>query len=176
MSAIKRLESAIPAMVQFRAAEPRGVRWEVLHEELGVELPSDFRALAEAYPALVLENFLYLELPEPGKESLFVAAHRQAAEILDDWRNQGYAAWYVPFPEPSGLLHWASSDVGDTFYWRTWSESPDDWSVVVSGENGDWSEYAIGVVDFLAALYRKDFTIGGMPKGWPGDDPDVVAG
>jgi len=162
-------------MVKFRAAAPREVRWEVLREELGVELPSDFRALAEAYPALVLQDFLYLDLPYPGKESLFVAAHRQAAEIVEVWREDGYAADYVPFPEPGGLLLWASSDVGDYFFWRTWSKSPDDWSIVVAGENGDWSEYHIGVVDFLAALYRKDFRIGGMPGNFPADDPEVRA-
>ncbi|MEU6247465.1 SMI1/KNR4 family protein [Glycomyces sp. NPDC047010] len=175
MSVIARLESAIPAMVQFRAAQARGVRWGVLRGELGVELPSDFRALAEAYPALEFEDFLRVELPEPGKESSFVTTHRQMAEILDDWRQEGYAAGYIPFPEPGGLLLWGLSNQGDSFFWRTWSESPDNWSVVVSGRNGDWSEYAIGVVDFLAALYRKDFTIPGMPRNWPGDDPDVVA-
>ncbi|MDA1361636.1 hypothetical protein O1R50_18555 [Glycomyces luteolus] len=175
MSAIKRLESAIPAMVQFRAPAPREVRWEVLREELGVELPSDFRALAEAYPELVFEDFLCLGLPRPGEELSYVAVHRQAAEILDVWREEGDAAGYVPYPEPGGLLLWAWSYSGDYFYWRTWSAFPDDWSVVVMGANGDWSEYAIGVVDFLAALYRKDFTIPGMPRNWPGDDPDVVA-
>ncbi|GAA2158914.1 hypothetical protein GCM10010403_51330 [Glycomyces rutgersensis] len=28
----------------------------------------------------------------------------------------------------------------------------------------------MGVVEFLAALYRKDFTIPGMPRSWPSDD------
>ncbi|MFG3338355.1 hypothetical protein [Glycomyces sp. NPDC048151] len=171
---ISSLESAIPAMVKFRAAEPREVRWDLLREELGVELPSDFRALAEAYPALVLEDFLILHLPHPGEESRFVTDHRRAAVILDDWRREGYAADYVPFPEPGGLLLWGSSDVGDYFFWRTWSESPDDWSIVVSGENGDWSEYHVGVVDFLASLYSDDLGLWGMPEGFPTNDPEVA--
>jgi hypothetical protein len=162
-------------MVKFRVAAPREVRWEVLREKLGVEFPSDFRALAESYPMLVFEDFLRLELPRPGKESSYVAAAQLAAEILDDLREEGEAAGYVPFPEPGGLLLWASSFSGDYFYWRTWSESSDDWPVVVRGANGDWSEYAMSAVDFLVAIYRRYFTIPGMPKNFPSADPDVIA-
>lgn len=172
---IMKLESAVPAMVQHRAAATREVRWEVLREALGVEFPSDFRALAESYPVLVFEDFLRLELPRPGSESTYVAAAQRAAEIVDVWREEDDAAGYVPFPEPGGLLLWASSYSGDYFFWRTWSVSPDDWSVVVMGANGDWSEYAMRAVDFLAAIYRRDFTIPGMPRSFPSVDPDVVA-
>ncbi|WP_198667052.1 hypothetical protein [Glycomyces dulcitolivorans] len=175
MSALMRLESAVPAMVQFRAAVPRRVGWDVLHEDLGAVLPSDFCVLAEAYPVLVFEDFLRLELPQPGRESSYVVAHRQAAEILQDWGEEGDAAGYVPFPEPGGLLLWGWSYSGDYFYWRTESESPDGWPVVVMGANGDWSEYAMGAVDFLAAVYRRDFTIPGMPGSFPSDNPNVVA-
>jgi hypothetical protein len=82
---------------------------------------------------------------------------------------------YVPYPEPGGLLEWARSNCGDSFYWRTWSEAPADWSVVVSGANDDWSEYAMGAVDFLAAVYRRDLKIPGMPEDFPTADPDLVA-
>ncbi|THV29691.1 hypothetical protein E9998_09250 [Glycomyces paridis] len=94
--------------------------------------------------------------------------------MLDVWREEGDAVDYVPFPEPGGLLLWATSNSGDYFFWRTWSKSPDDWSVVVMGENSDWSEYAVGAVDFLAAIFRKDFTIPGMPRNFPSDNPEVV--
>jgi hypothetical protein len=162
-------------MVQFRAATPRAVRWEVLHEDLGVALPPDFRALAEAYPKLFFDEFLLVNLPEPGEELSFAASVRASAEIVRLLSDAGMAKGYVPFPEPGGLLEWGSSDCGDSFYWRTWSKSPSDWSIVVSGRNDDWSEYAIGVVDFLAAVFRKDFTIPGMPYGFPSWDSDVIA-
>ncbi|MFC4335400.1 SMI1/KNR4 family protein [Salininema proteolyticum] len=169
------LESAVSARAQFRSAAPRAVRWEVLHAALGVELPPDFRALAEAYPPLEFEDFLRIELPRVGEESSYVARVREASEILQDLCDMGDAVDYVPYPEPGGLLLWGSSTSGDCFYWRTWSESPADWPIVVMGENGDWSEHVIGVVDFLAAIYRKDVLPPGMPENFPSDYPDVVA-
>ncbi|MFC4335399.1 SMI1/KNR4 family protein [Salininema proteolyticum] len=175
MLSLQRFEAAVPAVVPYRAAAPRAVRWEVLHADLGVELPPDFRALAEAYPSLLVQDFLELETPEPGLESSFVADVRDLTVIVKDLSEAGLAKGYVPYPEPGGLLGWARSNCGDGFYWRTWSESPADWSVVVSGENDDWSEYAMGAVDFLAGIYRKDFKVGGMPENFPSDNPDVVA-
>lgn len=174
MLSLQRLESALPAIVEHRAAEPRRVRWEVLKQELGVDLPPDFCAFAEAYPRLELDDFLLLHVPEPGDESSFVETVREAAELIRDLSEAGMSKGYVPFPEPGGLLEWGNSNQGDSFYWRTWSASPAEWSVVVSGRNDDWSEYAIGAVDFLAAVYRRDLVIPGISKCFPGEDPAVV--
>jgi hypothetical protein len=162
-------------MVECRAAEPRAVRWEVLKQELGVELPPDFRAFAEAYPRLEFDDFLLVHLPEPGNESSFIATVRGAAKVVRHLSESGDAKGYVPFPEPGGLLEWGSSNEGDSFYWRTWSVSPAEWPVVVSGRNDDWSEYAIGAVDFLAAIYRRDLVVPGLPSAdFPGEDPTVA--
>ncbi|MFJ9037742.1 hypothetical protein ACIRF8_14260 [Streptomyces sp. NPDC102406] len=40
--------------------------WTALETRLGTALPSDFRALAEGYPALVIGDFLIVSLPAPG--------------------------------------------------------------------------------------------------------------
>ncbi|WP_229703735.1 hypothetical protein [Streptomyces albiflavescens] len=35
------------------------------------------------------------------------------------------------------------------------SPDPDSWPVVVCGANGDWSEFPVGAVEFLAGVYRR---------------------
>lgn len=61
--------------------------------------------------------------------------------------RHGVTEGYVPYPEPGGLLEWGKPYEGDSFHWRTSSESPDEWPVVAMGANGDWSEYAMSAVD-----------------------------
>ncbi|MCX4456331.1 hypothetical protein OOK58_30660 [Streptomyces sp. NBC_01728] len=46
---------------------------------------------------------------------------------------------------------------------------------VVRGANGDWSEFPVGAVEFLAGVYRRTIDVPGMPRGFPSDDPKVVA-
>ncbi|MFE4752582.1 hypothetical protein ACFRFU_33285 [Streptomyces sp. NPDC056704] len=43
--------------------------WAALEADLGTALPLDFRSLAEAYPILVVDDFLTVFLPRPGAEA-----------------------------------------------------------------------------------------------------------
>ncbi|MFH8622916.1 hypothetical protein ACH4A8_13590 [Streptomyces vietnamensis] len=173
MLRIEELEAVLPAMVPWRAAAGRGVDWAVLDAALGTALPSDFRALAEAYPVLVVDDFLTVSVPRPGTEALWASEARDD-EILQDLFEMGDTGDYVPFPQPGGLISWASSSSGDSFYWRTSPADPDAWPVVVRGDNGDWSEFPVGAVAFLAGVYGRTIDVGGMPGDFPGHDPQVV--
>ncbi|MBT2368033.1 hypothetical protein J7E88_22635 [Streptomyces sp. ISL-10] len=81
---------------------------------------------------------------------------------------------YVPFPQPGGLICWAESNSGDCFYWRTSPADPDAWPVVVRGDNGDWSEFPVGAVEFLAGVYQRTIDVPGMPRSFPSDDSKVL--
>ncbi|MFE2844942.1 hypothetical protein ACFXKS_15490 [Streptomyces scopuliridis] len=54
------------------------------------------------------------------------------------------------------------------------SPDPDAWPVVVFGRDGDWSEFSMGVVEFLTATYRRTIDIPGMPEAFPGGQPKVT--
>lgn len=69
---------------------------------------------------------------------------------------------------------WAESSQGVGLYWRTSSPDPDSWPVVVRGANGDWSEFPVGAVAFLAGVYRRTIEVPGMPRNFPSDDPKVL--
>ena len=160
-------------MTQWRAPTRRSVDWAVLGAHLGTALPSDFRSLAEAYPVLVIDDFLMLSVPQPGAEASWASGGRED-EILQDLYEMSDTEGYVPYPEPGGLLCWAESIDGDCLYWRTSPPDPNAWPVVVRGANGDWSEFPVGAVEFLAGVYRRTIDVPGMPGDFPSDDPQVL--
>ncbi|MEV6840940.1 SMI1/KNR4 family protein [Streptomyces sp. NPDC051133] len=173
MERIEGLEAALPAMVPWRVTAGRGVDWTALEAALGTALPSDFRSLAEAYPVLVVDDFLIVSSPAPGAEALWGSACRED-EILQDLYEMGDTEHYVPYPRPGGLISWAESNCGDSFYWRTTPADPDAWPVVVRTDNGEWFEFPVGAVEFLAGVYGRTIDVPGMPRDFPADRPQVL--
>ncbi|WP_372350967.1 SMI1/KNR4 family protein [Streptomyces sp. KL116D] len=169
---LERLEGALPGMTRWRVPGGRGVDWGALEAGLGTPLPSDFRSLAEAYPVLVIGDFLTVSLPRPGGEESW-AAEAGDDEILQDLYEMEDMEDYVPYPQPGGLIAWAESSSGDVFYWRTIPADPDAWTVVVRTDNADWIEFPVGAVGFLAGVYGHTIAVPGMPGAFPGDAPDV---
>ncbi|MFF5637556.1 SMI1/KNR4 family protein [Streptomyces sp. NPDC012825] len=173
MSGIEELETVLPSMTRWRAPGAHHVDWATLEASLGTALPSDFRSLAEAYPVLFIDDFLMVSVPRSGTEALWASESRND-EILQDLYEMGDTEDYVPYPRPGGLLGWAGSTSGDSFYWRTEPSDPDAWPVVVRGDNGDWSEFPFGAVEFLAGVYRRTIRVPGMPGDFPGVSPTVL--
>ncbi|WP_317445001.1 hypothetical protein [Streptomyces collinus] len=147
--------------------------WAALKAGLGTALPSDFRSLAEAYPMFVIDDFLMVSLPTPGAEASW-ASQSGDDEILQDLYEMGDTEDYVPYPQSGGLISWASSNSGDTFYWKTSPADPDAWPVVVRTDNAEWFEFPVGAVEFLAGVYGRTIDVPGMPGNFPSDDPQVL--
>jgi hypothetical protein len=173
MLRVEELEAALSAMTPWRVPGGRSVDWVALEAALGTALPSDFRALAEAYPVLVIDDFLMVSSPTPGAEALWGSACRED-EILQDLYEMGDTEGYVPFPQSGGLISWASSNSGDVFYWKTSPADPDAWPVVVRTDNAEWFEFPVGAVEFLAGVYGRTIDVPGMPGNFPSENPQVL--
>ncbi|MCX4489930.1 hypothetical protein OG890_39260 [Streptomyces anulatus] len=172
---LQELEEAVPALLDIRCAEPRGVDWDFIRHETGVALPPDFIALAEVYPRFVVDDFLGMHIPSPGKERNFVRGVRGMLANLAELRDAGMSHGYVPFPEPGGLFPWGESTEGDVFYWKTSDADSAAWSVLTSGHNDDWCTYAGGVTSYLAGLVRGTVPPNGLPPDFPGPTPVIEA-
>ncbi|MEU4037176.1 hypothetical protein [Streptomyces collinus] len=173
MLRIEELEAVLPSMTRWRVPGGRSVDWAALEAVLGTGLPSDFRALAEAYPVLVIDDFLSVSVPRPGTEASWASEARED-EILQDLYEMGDTEDYVPFPQPGGLISWAESNSGDVLYWKTSSADPDAWPVVVRTDNAEWVEFPVGAVEFLAGVYGRTIDVPGMPRDFPSDHPKVL--
>jgi hypothetical protein len=97
MLKVEELEAALPAMTPWRVTAGRSVDWAALEAALGTALPSDFRSLTEAYPVLVIDDFLMVSVPTPGAEAPWASGRRED-KILQDLYEMGDTEGYVPFP------------------------------------------------------------------------------
>ncbi|MFE6840426.1 hypothetical protein ACFVFI_37090, partial [Streptomyces sp. NPDC057705] len=112
--AIAVLESAVPGLVALRRQKPAVFDWEAVEEEAGRALPSDFKSLAEWYPAFGLDDFLHIMLPWPGEE----AARAEAEGTRSERWDSDYPADLRPAELISAtLMPWGDSAEGDQFFW-----------------------------------------------------------
>lgn len=143
--AIAALERAVPGLVELRRRERAVFDWPAVEEALGTALPSDFKALAEWYPAFELDDFLGLSTPLPGEESDRAKAWARELEEGDPELRPTELASTV-------LMLWGDSKEGDEFFWSVLGDDPDLWPVTISSHNSAWWHYEAGMVQFLAEL------------------------
>ena len=172
---LRDLESALPALSEFRSAAPRGIDWGLIESELGLRLPSDFIELSEHYSLLVLGEFLSVHIPDPGKEQEFLSVAREFLSDLDSLREADMSHGYAPHPAEAGLFPWADSCEGDTWFWKTGGPGSDPaaWSIVVSGHNDDWVEVRETLTGYLTGLVRGVIPPDALPPDFPGPSPTV---
>jgi hypothetical protein len=167
------LERVAPAMLPYRSATVRPIDWELLQSTLGVALPADFRELADRYPSLKLDDFLFLRMPDPGNEIGYVRGTSDINEMMDSLSPDGMTEDYAFHPAEGGLIPWAASDQGDYFFWRKDGADPDRWPVVVFTANGDWWEHDGSCLALVVGFIDGSVEHLGLPPR-PGPNPAVA--
>ncbi|MFG3689615.1 hypothetical protein [Micromonospora sp. NPDC047740] len=126
------------------------VDWADVEARLGVPLPADFRAFAAAYGPIDLGEYVWIwspagsEVPYQVRTLGWLRSNRDA--------NPGSAP-YRFWPEPWGLLKWATSRAGDDFFWDpSGSEDPDTWPVVARFAHHRWHRFDLTMTDLVAAM------------------------
>ncbi|MEU4356260.1 hypothetical protein [Streptomyces virginiae] len=149
--AIAVLQRAVPGLVELRRQGPYSTGgWSRrASERLCPALPSDFKALAEWYPAFELNDFLGVFTPWPGEERGWAKA--------TDVENKGWDSDYPAELRPAelastSLMSWGESKEGDRFFWSVLGDDPGQWPVTICSRNGPWWHYESGMVQFLAEL------------------------
>ncbi|MFI8365173.1 hypothetical protein ACIGD1_34100 [Streptomyces sp. NPDC085612] len=143
------LERTVPGLVALRRQKPAVFDWHAIEDEAGRALPSDFKALAEWYPAFGLDDFLHIMLPWPGEEADSAGAQGTPSQ-----------RWHCDYPvdlrpaelASTTLVPIGDSAEGDNFYWSVLGDDPEHWPVTVCSRNGPWWHYEGGMVQFLAEL------------------------
>ncbi|MCX4972031.1 SMI1/KNR4 family protein [Streptomyces sp. NBC_00620] len=173
MLRVSDLERVVSELLSHRSPGPRGVNFEAISQILGVELPSDYRELADFYPTLEFDDFLRVPTPLPGQERAFGDGIFRELETLRDLQDDDMTEGYVAHPDPGGLIPWSESLSGDVFYWRISGGNSDDWPVVVNSRNDDWWEFQEGALAFLVGLIDGTIERRGLPDRIPGANPRV---
>jgi hypothetical protein len=138
-----------------RDPPPPPIDWAATEAALGVELPGDYKALAEAYGSGSIAGLvLWIPgLPDRDGELLHHVQVERAAlrYLIDADVEQPYA--------PEQLLPWGSDESGNNVWWLM----EGDWPVVASEARGpDWERYdsALGMlVGLLSGRLTSDFLV-----------------
>ncbi|MEV6303419.1 hypothetical protein AB0M02_28680 [Actinoplanes sp. NPDC051861] len=127
-----------------------------VEEALGVALPADFRALAEAFPPGQFQTFLRILHPA---ESRSPADYRAViAGYADVLRDQPAAG--AVYPEKGGLMPWGVVGLSPVLCWLTEDDDPERWPVVVCGNGDDqWRRYDMSATEFVTAVLTEPATV-----------------
>ncbi|CAM3200206.1 SMI1/KNR4 family protein [Stackebrandtia soli] len=135
--------------------------WDDIEHELGTGLPSDYKALTDAFGFGCFADRLRLIEPDQwGDRALWIRWLRRLFTDLDSYARQHEPAFpYRFWPQESGLLPWADMDDQEYFCWHTVGE-PNEWPIVVCDRSLRVSDvYPMRASEFLVALLRGTVTV-----------------
>lgn len=107
------------------------VGWDVVERRLKTPLPADYKEFMNRFPSGMFRQVIRLINPMQSNDHLgsFQADFDQAlGNVKTAWEYE-YET-YPPFPEPGGVVPFASDDTGGAFFWLPWTPDPDKWHVV----------------------------------------------
>jgi hypothetical protein len=131
----------------YKAASPDGrgsadaAEWRAVEFRLGLELPSDYKAVVARYGVGPWADFLHVLSPFSANEYLHLerAAHRHLGALHETRRSDSGAVPYSLYPEAGGLFPWGITDNGDYLCWLT-QGFPQHWPTVVVESRGPTRE------------------------------------
>ncbi|MCP2341555.1 hypothetical protein [Actinomadura rupiterrae] len=157
---------------------PRPVDWTAMEETFGLRLPADYKRLFDRYDNLDFDNFLGVFNPGPDADAvladvgealeplrILTAAH-ETIHLMDDHGRSRHAPRFPIYPQPGGLLHWGTTQNGDSCLWLTTEPDPERWDVVVT-DGGDWWRFHGTFVDFLVGVMERSVRCPIFPDGFP---------
>lgn len=153
---------------------PPTVDWPAARAALGVELPSDYVALVDAWGAGSFDGFLWLFAP--GHPNVNLDLVRQAEEQTWALRELAEAGEEIPY-QPSiahgGLLPWGLTDNGDVCYWVLGTPEPlAPVSVAVNESRGpEWHRFDGDLTDFLVGFLTGRERVSVFPADVPSARP-----
>ncbi|WP_160169777.1 SMI1/KNR4 family protein [Amycolatopsis rifamycinica] len=137
--------------------DPLPVDWAAVERQLGVGLPADYKAFADAYPALFINEYLRVCHPScsDAQRNLLLDAQVRTRSLRELTAEFPEMHVYPVYPAPGGLLCWGNNTSREQCYWLT-EGHPDDWRVVI-GEQEDYCWLFDGnFCDFLLASCRGE--------------------
>lgn len=145
----------LAAFLGSPGAGPRPVDWASVERALGTRLPADYKAFADAYPAIFVNEYLRVSHPSSSNPAYNLLQDAQVrtnslreltAEFPDMYPHPVY-------PEPGGLLCWGNNVNREQCYWLTEGD-PDGWRVVVGEEEDVTWRFDGNFTEFLLASFR----------------------
>jgi hypothetical protein len=131
--------------------------WPTVERELGVNLPSDYKQVCEAFGPGEFSDYLDI-----------LCANTPGLNLLHHWHGAIEAAadrdpidqphpYYAPYQifernRPGGLIPWAITQTECEFYWLADSGNPDAWPIIARYVDSDWNRFDMSTSEFIVRI------------------------
>ncbi|MEZ0109683.1 hypothetical protein ABH920_003697 [Catenulispora sp. EB89] len=152
------LVERLVALTDRNSAGPYAVDWVSVEDRLGTALPADYKEFVAAFgPGLfgydANLSWLNVHVPDADFESwdLFYNVSWMSAYAavnpVNRWQQFGL------FPDPGGLLLWASTERGHRFFWLTEGRDPNRWPILAHNRDDlRWHRFDGTAVEWVVGL------------------------
>ncbi|MEE7459158.1 SMI1/KNR4 family protein [Methylorubrum populi] len=156
--------------------ETGGAPWPEVEHRIGSALPPDYERFIETYGSGRIGDFLVALNPFTANPRIDLIDHAlhdpEGMALLKASHPDHYPL--DRFPKTGGLMPFAVTDNGDTFYWVT-SSPPDRWPVLLYASRGpDHDRFDSPMTAVLAGLLGGRMRSEILPAGFPGTAPAFV--
>jgi len=150
--------------------EPRiSIDWNLVEQRVGRCLPSDYKEFAERFGPGHFGEYIWVAVPrgDAPRVNLFNEL-RETADLWEFLGAEQIAIEYPLYPAKNGLIPWGSTLDGQPLYWRTESNEPDDWTVLVDLMRGEgrWFEFTGSMTHFLYCILTGRIFLPVLPDGF----------
>lgn len=165
--AIDYLIAALTPPLSALETPPPGA-WASFERRLGTSLPRDYKEFIENYGSGRIGEFITIFNPFSVNDNVNLEKQIETQRsVLLELKTYGEAIRYEPFPAPSGVLPFGSSDNGDILYWKTVG-NPDQWTVAISeGRAPEWEEFDSSMTRFITDTLLRIAASRIFPKDFP---------
>ncbi|KIF00603.1 hypothetical protein PL81_40280 [Streptomyces sp. RSD-27] len=121
--------------------------WTAVEQELGVQLPEDYKALVETYGWGEFCDFLSLRTPFGDSPHNGLTWQNGSPSASLRWDGQKRYP-YPLHPASGSLLIWGTTMDADRLCWRT-TGNPNHWPVVIWSRGGEYETFPTGTAEFV---------------------------
>ena len=152
--------SRLAALVGVPDRKRNRLDWRAIEASLGTRLPEDYKRLVDTFPDGIFQGLARVNRPGDHHQSdkEFLGFYAYQLEDMRALRSDGHSFPYPMFPEPGGLLPWATGPRREPFFWVTQAEDPNAWPVVTADYGfTEWREFSGPACQFLIEVVEGRF-------------------
>ncbi|WP_081736319.1 SMI1/KNR4 family protein [Amycolatopsis orientalis] len=132
----------IASAIGWEGAVSARLSWDEVEARMKTSFPRDYKEFMGKFPSGAFRDVIRILNPiQDGKFlALFEEDFDRSLVGVKMAREYGYDS-FPPFPEPGGVIPFASDFAGGTLFWLPWTPDPDKWHVVYQSRHSpdDWT-------------------------------------
>ncbi|PNE16959.1 hypothetical protein B1H26_18400 [Amycolatopsis sp. BJA-103] len=132
----------IASAVDWKGSVLPELAWGAVEGRVGTSFPGDYKEFMSRFPSGAFRDVIRILNPIQNSEHLTLFKEEFDRNLIGVKmaRENGYDS-FPPFPEPGGVIPFASDFAGGALFWLPWTSDPDKWHVVYQSRHSpdEWT-------------------------------------